>query len=198
MSGDAGRSSPPGDRPVGIFRSIAWSNPADQFTLLRVALVPVIAVLLLLDGTGPRWWAFVVFTVAALSDLADGYVARRWRGTTTWGKLADPAADKLLIVGTLALLAVLREVSWWVMAVVVVREVAVTVQRSFLARRGLVMPASIYGKAKTVSQVVAIMAYLAPSVPRPVAGVALAVAVLLTVVSGLEYVWRGRRLARAG
>lgn len=182
---------------VGVFRSIAWSNPANQFTLLRVALVPVIAVLLLLDGAA-RWWAFAVFTVAALSDAVDGWVARRWGGATTWGKLADPAADKLLIVGTLALLALLGEVSWLVVVVVVVREVAVTVQRSGLARRGVVMPASIYGKAKTVSQVIAIMAYLAPAVPRGFADASLVIAVLLTLISGAEYVWRGRRLAGAG
>lgn len=197
MSPDADASRA-GRRPVGIFTSISWTSPANLFTLLRVVLVPVIAALLLVDGAAARWWALAVFTVAALSDGIDGWVARRWGGSTTWGKLADPAADKLLIVGTLGLLALRREVSWWVVAVVVVREVAVTVQRSVLARRGVLMPASIYGKAKTVSQVVAIMAYLAPPVPRAVAAVALAIAVLLTLASGVEYVWRGRRLAGAG
>jgi CDP-diacylglycerol---glycerol-3-phosphate 3-phosphatidyltransferase len=177
--------------------ALDWANPANAVTLLRVALVPVIAVLLLVDGSAARWWAFAVFLIAALSDAVDGWVARRGLGSTTWGQLADPAADKLLIVGTLALLALGSELSWWVVAVVVLREVAVTVQRQVLLRRGLVMPASFYGKAKTVSQIVALALYLAPVVPRGLAAAALGVAVLLTVASGVEYAWRGRRLARA-
>ncbi len=197
MNRDADAPSPAKRRPIATFGSLEWTNLANLLTLLRIVLVPVIAVLLLVDGTAARWWAFGVFVIAALSDWIDGLVARRWLGSTTWGQLADPAADKLLIVGTLALLALLGEVSWWIVAVVVVREVAVTVQRAGLARRGVVMPASIYGKAKTVSQVIAIMAYLAPVIPRALAAIALGAAVLLTVASGLEYIWRGRRLARA-
>lgn len=195
--GSAPSSGSAGRRPSGGTAVLSWANPANAVTLLRVALVPVIAVLLLLDGTTARWWAFAVFVVAALSDGVDGWVARRGAGSTTWGQLADPAADKLLIVGTLGLLALGDEVSWLVVAIIVLREVAVTVQRQVLARRGLVMPASIYGKAKTVSQIVAISLYLAPVVPRRLAVAALGVAVLLTLASGVEYAWRGRRLTGA-
>jgi CDP-diacylglycerol--glycerol-3-phosphate 3-phosphatidyltransferase len=199
VSGQAGASRT-GRRPSELDapdRPFSWTEPANAFTLLRVALVPVIAVLLFADGTAARWWAFGVFSVAAASDWFDGWVARRGLGTTTWGKLADPAADKLLIVGTLALLALGGEVSWLAVAVVVVREVAVTAQRSVLARRGVVMAASPYGKVKTVAQIVAIELYLFPPAPEPLADAALAVAVGLTIASGLEYVWRGRRLERA-
>lgn len=185
-------------RPAGTpAKSPMWANPANAFTLLRVALVPVIAVLLLADGTAARWWAFAVFTFAAVTDSVDGWVARRWQGSTRWGQLADPAADKLLVLGTLVLLAVQAELSWWVVAVVAAREIAVTLQRSALARRGTVMPASLYGKAKTVSQLVAVALHLAPAVPRPLAVAVMGVAVVLTIASGLEYAWRGRRLARA-
>lgn len=178
-------------------RSAAWANAANAFTLLRVALVPVIAVLLLLDGPAARWWAFAVFTFAAVTDSVDGWVARRWQGSTRWGQLADPAADKLLVLGTLALLAGRGELSWWVVVVVAAREIAVTVQRSALARRGVVMPASVYGKAKTVSQLVAISLYLLPAAPRGLAGAVMGLAVVLTIASGVEYAWRGRRLAGA-
>jgi CDP-diacylglycerol--glycerol-3-phosphate 3-phosphatidyltransferase len=176
----------------------SWTNPANAVTLLRVALVPIIAAFLFLEGTTARWWAFAVFTVAAVSDSVDGWLARRWQGSTRWGQLADPAADKLLVIGTLAILAWFGDVSWWVVGIVVVREVSVTVQRQMLARRGFVMPASVYGKAKTISQMVAIALFLLPAVPRGLAEAVLWVAVVLTIASGLEYVWRGRRLVRAG
>ncbi len=177
--------------------SASWTNPANAVTLLRVALVPVIAVLLALDGETARWWAAAVFGLAALSDSVDGWVARRYLGSTRWGQLADPLADKVLVVATLAILALMAELSWWVVAVVVVREVAVTAQRSVLARRGIVMPASVYGKAKTIAQLVAITLYLVPAAPRPLAVGVMAVAVLFTIASGVEYAWRGRRLVRA-
>jgi CDP-diacylglycerol--glycerol-3-phosphate 3-phosphatidyltransferase len=174
-----------------------WSNLANGLTLLRVALVPVIAALLLAGGGTARWWACGVFLVAAISDSVDGFVARR-AGISRWGQLADPAADKALIVGTLVVLAWLGDLPWWAVAVVALREVAVTVLRSVLARRGLVMPASIFGKVKTVLQVVAITLYLIPPVDPRVADAALWVAVAVTIASGLEYTVRARGLRRAG
>lgn len=174
-----------------------WWNAANLFTLLRVALVPVIGVLLVAGGDGARWWAFGIFCFAALTDSIDGWVARRLIGVTRWGQLADPAADKALIVGSLAILAYLDRLPWWAVGVIVVREIGVTVQRQVLLRRGVVMSASVFGKAKTVSQVVAVTCYLLPGAPEPLRLAALLVAVLFTVASGLEYLWRGRRLARA-
>jgi CDP-diacylglycerol--glycerol-3-phosphate 3-phosphatidyltransferase len=175
----------------------SWVNPANAFTLLRVVLVPVIAYLLLRGGDA-RYWAFGLFLFAALTDSIDGWVARRVLGPTRWGQLADPAADKALIVGSLAVLAYLGELPWWAVAIIVVREIAVTVQRSVLVRRGIVMPASVFGKAKTVSQVIAVTLYLLPVVPTGLADVGLGVAVALTVASGVEYAFRGRRLQRGG
>lgn len=171
-------------------RWLSWPN---ALTLLRVALVPVIAALLFARTDAARWWAFGVFVFAAFTDTVDGWLARRYIGVTRWGQLADPAADKALIVGSLAVLAWLGELPWWAVAVIVVREVAVTVQRSVLVRRGVVMPASPLGKAKTVSQVVAVTLYLLPSTPAGFAEAALGVAVVITVVSGLQYARRGGR-----
>jgi CDP-diacylglycerol--glycerol-3-phosphate 3-phosphatidyltransferase len=169
-------------------RWLSWPN---ALTLLRVALVPVIAALLFARTDVARWWAFGVFVFAAFTDTVDGWLARRYIGVTRWGQLADPAADKALIVGSLAVLAWLAELPWWAVAVIVVREVAVTVQRSVLLRRGVVMPASSLGKAKTVSQVVAVTLYLLPSTPAGFAEAALGAAVVVTVVSGLQYARRG-------
>lgn len=174
----------------------AWGFLANAITLLRVALVPVIGGLLLAGGATARWWAFGIFAFAAATDSIDGEVARRIVGVTRWGQLADPAADKALIVGSLGILAFLGELPWWAVAIIVLREVAVTIQRSLLLRRGIVMPASRFGKLKTVSQIIAVLAYLLPAVPPAVADGVLIIAVALTVASGLEYAFRGARLQR--
>lgn len=173
-------------------RSLA--HAANAVTLLRVALVPVIAALVVVGGTAARWWAFGVFVFAALTDSIDGWVARRLIGVTRWGQLADPAADKALIVGCLSVLAWRGELPWVVVVVVAAREVAVTLQRARLLRADVVMPASVYGKVKTVTQVVAVTLVLLPVGARGLEVAALAVAVVATLASGLEYAWRGRRL----
>ncbi|GGI06590.1 CDP-diacylglycerol--glycerol-3-phosphate 3-phosphatidyltransferase [Egicoccus halophilus] len=174
-----------------------WLNVPNLLTFLRALLVPVILWLLAVEGDTARWWAFGVFVFAAATDSIDGWVARRWHGVTRWGELADPIADKLLIIGSLASLALVGELPWWAVNVIVAREVAVTALRVRLVRRlDLVMPASHWGKAKTVSQVVAVAAYLSPGVPANVADPLLGVAVVLTIWSGIEYAFRAGRLAR--
>ncbi|MFA9431226.1 CDP-diacylglycerol--glycerol-3-phosphate 3-phosphatidyltransferase [Egicoccus sp. AB-alg2] len=176
-----------------------WFNVPNLLTFLRALLVPVILWLLAVDGEGDtaRWWAFAVFVFAAATDSIDGWVARRWNGVTRWGQLADPIADKLLIIGSLASLAVVGDLPWWAVNVIIAREVAVTLLRVRLVRRlDLVMPASNWGKAKTVSQVVAVAAFLAPGVPTGVAELVLDVAIVLTIWSGIEYAFRAGRLVR--
>ncbi|MEE8603363.1 CDP-diacylglycerol--glycerol-3-phosphate 3-phosphatidyltransferase [Euzebya tangerina] len=177
-------------------------NLANAFTFLRVLLVPVIGYLLFVSAaddpgttSSARWWAFGIFVFAALTDSIDGWLARRLVGVTDWGKLADPLADKLLIIGSLAILAFFRELPWWAVVVIVLREVAVTVQRTQLLRNhGVVVAASIWGKVKTVTQVVAVTLYLYPDVPAIARQTSLAIAVLATIVSGAEYFRRVRRL----
>ncbi|MGH8930400.1 MAG: CDP-diacylglycerol--glycerol-3-phosphate 3-phosphatidyltransferase [Egibacteraceae bacterium] len=173
---------------------ITWAN---ALTLLRAALAPIVVLLLLNQGASTRWWAFGLFLFAASTDSVDGWVARRSK-ISRWGQLADPAADKALIVTSLAALAALGELPWWAVIVIVVREIAVSAQRWVLSRRGRVLPASLLGKAKTVTQIVAVTLYLLPGLPSRLRASGLAVAVLLTLVSGMEYVLRGERLSRAG
>ncbi|MFU8840359.1 MAG: CDP-diacylglycerol--glycerol-3-phosphate 3-phosphatidyltransferase [Nitriliruptoraceae bacterium] len=187
------------DRParVPIMTREAINLP-NAFTFLRAALVPVILWLLLVDGTTARWWAFWIFTVAALTDTADGWVARRYGTVTPFGQLADPLADKLLVVGVLASLAWVGEVPWWAVVVIVAREVAVTVLRTRLVQRlALVMPASHSGKIKAVAQMIAIAAYLLPVLGGIVPDLLLYLAVFLTIWSGVDYGFRAGRLARA-
>lgn len=165
-----------------------WANVPNAVTFLRVVLVPVILWLLTVDGTAARWWSFGVFVFAALTDSVDGWVARRLHGVTRWGQLADPVADKLLVLGALGSLALVDEVPWWVVVVILAREVAVTAMRvRLVSRLRLVLPASVWGKLKTVTQVVAVAAYLAPPVSAPAAWALLMVALVATLASGVAY-----------
>lgn len=191
-------SRPPAPPHDEVAAEPSWRNLANAFTLLRVALVPVIAVLVFVGGDAARWWAFGVFLFAAFTDSIDGWVARKLVGVTRWGQVADPAADKALIIGGLCVLAVNHELPWVAVIVIVLREIAVTVQRQVLLRRDVMMPASPFGKVKTVSQVVAVTLYLLPAGPPALAGWALGLAVGLTVLSGVDYAVRGARRARAG
>lgn len=174
-----------------------WFNVPNLLTFLRALLVPVILWLLAADTLTTRWWAFAIFVFAAATDSIDGWVARRWHGVTRWGQLADPIADKLLIIGSLASLALVGELPWWAVNVIVARELAVTVLRLRLVRRlGLVMPASPWGKLKTVAQVLAVGAYLLPLATGVLPVWLLNLAVVLTIWSGTEYAFRAGRLAR--
>jgi CDP-diacylglycerol---glycerol-3-phosphate 3-phosphatidyltransferase len=175
---------------------VRWTSPANLFTFLRVALVPVVLWLLLVATPAARWGAFVVFVVAALTDTLDGTIARRSGGVNPFGELADPLADKLLVGGVLVSLALVGDVAWWVVVVIVAREVAVTALRARLVRRrGHVMAASVWGKVKTVVQLVAVGLVLLPVADALLARRALEVAAVLTVWSGIDY---GLRAARLG
>jgi CDP-diacylglycerol--glycerol-3-phosphate 3-phosphatidyltransferase len=166
-------------------------------TFLRVGLVPIVLVLLAVGDelTAARWWAFAVFVIAALTDTFDGWVARRLGGVTAFGALADPLADKLLVVGTLASLALFNEVPWWIVGVIAGREAVVTALRVVVIRRaGIVVPATVWGKLKTLSQIIAISAIILPLAGGLLVDGLLAVAIGLTVASGVDYLWRARTL----
>ncbi len=188
-------------RPPAVVRRRPWI--ANLVTFLRAALVPPLLVLLSVAREVPaaRWWALAVFLLAALTDTIDGWAARRWQGVTPFGAMADPLADKLLIVGALVSLAIVGDAPWWVVAVVTAREVAVTALRVVVVRRaGVVVPASPWGKLKTVSQMVAIGVAILPAAPPALVAGLYLVAVVLTVGSGLDYAVRLRgplRSARA-
>lgn len=172
-------------------------NLPNLLTLLRLLLVPVFAFLLpqSQESDQLRWWATAVFGVAALTDLIDGYLARKYRLITNVGKIADPIADKLLIGTALIALSLEGTTSWWFTIVILVREIAITLLRFKVINRG-VIPASRGGKAKTISQMVAILAYLVPlsGFIDGVAIVAMWTSVLLTIATGIDYVVRAYRL----
>jgi CDP-diacylglycerol---glycerol-3-phosphate 3-phosphatidyltransferase len=172
-------------------------NVPNAITFLRAVLVPVIFVLLAVDTTAAQWWAFAIFVFAAATDTIDGWVARRWYGVTRWGQFADPIADKLLVIGTLGALAWLANLPWWAVIVIAVREIAVTVLRlRLIGQIDVVMPASPWGKSKTLSQLVAVAVYLLPGVAAAWRLGLLYVAVVLTVVSGVDYAFKAGSLVR--
>jgi CDP-diacylglycerol--glycerol-3-phosphate 3-phosphatidyltransferase len=161
-------------------------------TLLRIVLVPVIVVALLEETPNADTIAAVVFAVAAFTDGLDGYIARSRGSVTAFGKLMDPLADKLLIIAPLISLVSLNRIAPWVAMVIIARELAVTMLRMVAVERGVVIPASRLGKAKTILQVAAILGVIAFEASLAV-DVLLYVAVAVTVVSGADYFFGVRR-----
>jgi CDP-diacylglycerol---glycerol-3-phosphate 3-phosphatidyltransferase len=177
----------------------AW-NVANALTVLRLLLVPVFAVLLFHDdGQETVWriWACVVFVLASVTDRLDGELARKRGLVTEFGKLADPIADKALVGTALVGLSALGELPWWVTVVILIREVGVTLLRFWVIRHG-VMPASRGGKVKTLLQGVAIGLYVLPLSGwlHEVAVVVMGAAVVLALITGVDYVARALRLRR--
>jgi CDP-diacylglycerol--glycerol-3-phosphate 3-phosphatidyltransferase/cardiolipin synthase len=175
-----------------------------MLTVLRIALVPFFAWALLVDGghtTSGRLIATGLFVVAAATDRLDGWLARRSGQVTDLGKLLDPIADKVLIGTALVLLSWLGDLSWWVTAIILVRELGITAMRLVLLRY-VVLPASRGGKLKTVLQSVAIGLYLLPLDQLPgfvsvLAAILMAAALLVTVVTGVDYARTGLQIRRA-
>lgn len=177
-------------------------NVANVLTVVRIVLVPFFVWFLLADaGQGGllRWLAVVTFAIAIYTDKLDGDIARSRGLITNFGKIADPIADKLLIGSALILLSVLGELWWWVTIVILARELGITLLRFAVIRYG-VMPASRGGKLKTVVQTLAIFLYLlVPALGSWAMWPALIVmmtALVITVVTGVDYILQAVRLRR--
>ncbi len=173
-------------------------NLPNVLTVLRILLVPVLVAALLGNTPEGDVLAAVVFALASLTDFADGYLARTRGSVTTFGKLMDPLADKLLIIAALLSLVSLGRLPAWVAMVIIARELAVTVLRLGATQAGVVMAASLFGKVKTCLQIAAILAVIAvPGEPLWVS-LLLYATVLVTVLSGLDFFFGLRRgLAQA-
>jgi CDP-diacylglycerol--glycerol-3-phosphate 3-phosphatidyltransferase len=168
-------------------------NLPNVLTLLRILAVPVIVVALLDETPNGDALAAGVFALAALSDGLDGYIARRRQDVTTFGKLMDPLADKVLIIAALVSLVSLGRLAAWVAMVIIARELAVTGLRAVAAEQGVVISASWLGKLKTGLQVAAVFALIIWN-PAPVAvDVLVYAAAAVTVISGADYFFGLRR-----
>ena len=179
----------------------AW-NVANALTVFRLLLVPVFVAALFADGghaDGWRWTAWGVFALASYTDSLDGKLARERNLVTAFGKLADPIADKALTGAALIGLSLLDDLAWWVTVVVLVREVGVTLLRFWVIRHG-VIPASRGGKLKTLLQGVGLGLYVLPlhGALHEIAVVVMAIAIVVTLVTGADYVFRALAVRRTG
>lgn len=177
----------------GSFGPTALATPANALTMIRVIATPVLLIMVMSEG--PTWAALAVWVGVAITDVADGVVARR-QGQTRSGAFLDPLADKVLVVGVMAALVVKSRLWWPPVVIIGVRELIVSGYRSWVGRRGVSVPARPWAKVKTVVQDAAVAMALAPlesSTYRNFVSGVLWVAVLLTVVTGAQYLIDGRR-----
>lgn len=182
-----------------------WNIP-NALTALRILMVPLFIWALLAGGphgetdVGMRWWAAVIFVLAMVTDWLDGYLARKNSLITSFGKIADPIADKLLTGAAFVVLSLLGELWWWVTVVILVREWGITVMRFFIIKYG-VMAASKGGKLKTVLQTVALVLMILPLGQLGAWALwpgylVMAAVVVVTVVTGIDYVVKAAQLRR--
>lgn len=176
-----------------------WANVPNGLTGLRLLLVPVFGWMLLSHphDAGWRWGAAAVFLVASITDIIDGKVARKYGLVTRFGKLWDPIADKALTGMALVGLSIIGELPWWITIVILIREWGITLLRFLILKYG-VMAANRGGKLKTVTQSVAIVWYLLP-LPgwlHAIGVVVMWAALILTVVTGLDYCREAYRLRK--
>jgi CDP-diacylglycerol--glycerol-3-phosphate 3-phosphatidyltransferase len=173
-------------------------NVANMLTVIRILLVPVFVLCLVHGGTGWRLAALAAFGGASFTDFLDGQLARKRGLVTDFGKIADPIADKALTGAALITLSALGELPGWVTGLILAREVGITALRFAVIRRG-VIAASQGGKLKTLLQIVAICLYVLPAslgLPAVVKEVVMAAALVVTLVTGVDYVVRAVRMSK--
>jgi CDP-diacylglycerol--glycerol-3-phosphate 3-phosphatidyltransferase len=182
------------DRVADPISAVSAINIPNFLTTIRILVVPVLALLLFKDDAATdsnRIIAGSLFIVAALTDIADGTIARRWDLITNFGKIFDPIADKALIGVALIGLSYLNLLDWWFTWVILAREIFVTFLRFWVINKG-VIPASRGGKAKTIMQTVAISFYLLPlsSALSVLAEIFMYIAVFLTLATAVDYIMK--------
>jgi CDP-diacylglycerol---glycerol-3-phosphate 3-phosphatidyltransferase len=167
-------------------------------TVLRILLVPVLVAALLSEGPEGDWFAAGVFCVASATDAIDGWLARRQRSITTFGRLMDPLADKLLITAALVSLVSLDRLAAWVAMVIIAREFAVTGLRLLAIEQGHVLASSVWGKAKTAFQMAMVLLLITIDGDPGWLDALVYVTVAVTVLSGADYFFGLRKLLRDG
>ncbi|MER7175949.1 CDP-diacylglycerol--glycerol-3-phosphate 3-phosphatidyltransferase [Streptomyces mesophilus] len=202
-AGGAGGKPVPGGKlgAAAVNQASLW-NIANILTMIRLLLVPGFVLLMLADGGyDPAWrsLAWAAFAIAMITDLFDGHLARTYNLVTDFGKIADPIADKAIMGAALICLSYLGDLPWWVTGVILGRELGITLLRFIVIRYG-VIPASRGGKLKTLAQGIAVGMYVL-ALTGPLATLrfwVMAIAVVLTVGTGLDYVRQAVVLRRQG
>ena len=186
---------------AAVNQASVW-NIANFLTMLRLLLVPGFVALMLADGgydPAMRSFAWAAFAIAMITDLFDGHLARTYDLVTDFGKIADPIADKAIMGAALICLSSLGDLPWWVTVVILGRELGITLLRFLVIRYG-VIPASRGGKLKTLTQGVAVGMYVLALTGwlATLRFWVMAAAVVLTVLTGLDYVRQAIVLRRQG
>ena len=177
-------------------------NLPNKLTILRVILIPFFVVFMLFDITGAadKWIALVIFCVASLTDMLDGKIARKYNLVTNFGKFMDPLADKLLVCTALICLTSMNRLNVIVVLVIIAREFIISGFRLVASDNGIVIAASYWGKFKTVSQMALIIVLIMDlgGVSNVVGTVLTWVALLLTVVSLIDYIAKNKQVLTQG
>lgn len=173
-------------------------NLANKLTLIRIVLVPVFLLFISMNTRSTIAISTLIFIIAAITDQLDGYVARSRNEVTKFGKFMDPLADKLLVTSALVALVQYNIIPTWIAMIIIGREFAVTGLRSIAASEGVVIAASWWGKIKTVTQMTTIIAYLITlfyesAIIETIAYIALIVATIATLVSGIDYFIKNKK-----
>lgn len=171
-------------------------NLPNKLTIIRMVMIPFFVVFLLMKQYSI---AAGIFIAASLTDFLDGYIARKYQLITNFGKLMDPLADKLLVTSALVCLVELGDISSWMVLIIISREFIISTLRAVAASEGIVIAASKWGKYKTISQMVAIISILFRNYPFelwrfPFSDIALWAAVILTILSGVDYIIKNKQL----
>lgn len=169
-------------------------NLPNKLTMLRIILIPVFMIFLL---TGHWYISAAIFVVASVTDTLDGQIARRYNLVTNFGKIMDPLADKLLVFSALLCMIQLSVVPAWMVVIMLARELLIVSLRAVAAAQGIVIAASWWGKIKTITQMAAVILLLIQNWPFgpdgfPLATIVLWIAVIMTVVSGIDYIIKNK------
>ncbi len=173
-------------------------NIANKLTLLRIIMIPLFVFLLL---EGYSLWALIVFASAAFTDFLDGYLARKYNLITNFGKFMDPLADKLLVTSALVCFVQLGLLNAWVVIIILSREFIVSIFRAIAAAEGIVIAASWWGKAKTISQMLMVIVLLLGNYPFdllnvPMDQILIVLATVLTILSGVDYIVKNKQVLK--
>lgn len=173
-------------------------NLPNKLTMGRIFAIPVFIVVFMM---GYRYAAAIIFILAAVTDMLDGHIARKHNLVTNFGKLMDPLADKLLVMSALICLAEVGDVAGWMVVVILGREFIITGMRQVAAAQGIVIAAGTTGKIKTITQMIAIpllilenWPFTALGIPVPFDVIFLWIALIMTIVSGTEYIMKNKQL----
>lgn len=174
-------------------------NLANKITLFRVFLVPVFLIVLYSNIENNVIIAGLIFIIASLTDMLDGYIARSRNLVTNFGKFVDPLADKVLASAALIALVDMGKISGWIVVIIIAREFTVTGFRVIAASEGVTIAASPWGKLKTISQLVAIILFLFNNFPFSYLGIPtdiimIYIALIFTVVSGVDYIVKNKNI----